>query len=98
MKLVSNEEDVDRAITYISKVIKHECKQLQPEQSKYNTRLSLSDAFESCSPTLMNLLSQLTPYHDSTLPAVMIGNAVSGAFTHRHTPLVWVWLHVTKAS
>ena len=88
MKLVSNEEeDVDRAITCISKVIKHECKQLQSEQSTYNTQLSLSDAFESCSPTLMNLLSQLTPNLDFILPAVMIGNTVSGACTHRHIPL-----------
>ena len=88
MKLVSSEEeDVDRAITCLSKIIKHECKQLQPEQSSYDTHLSLCDAFESCSPTLLNLLSQLTPKLDSTLPAVMIGNTVTGAVTHRHTML-----------
>ena len=65
MQLVSNEEeDVDRAITCISKVIKHECKQLQPEQSTYNTCLSLYDAFNSCSPTLWCFYTQTYPTAD----------------------------------
>lgn len=88
MKLVANDDDdVDTAIGMVANAIKREFKDLKPDSSSYNTRIGLDDALESCSHTLLSLLSHLSPKLDSTLPAALIGNTVTGTVTKKPTSL-----------
>ena len=63
---------MDRAIARVAKAIEQECEQLKPSNCTYNTIICLTDALDKCSPTLLSLLSQLSPKLDSTLPAGLV--------------------------
>lgn len=86
MKLVANNEnDIDTAIGRVTKVIIRESRELKRDQSTYDVRISLDDALVSSCPTLLNLLSRLSPKLESNLPEAMVGNMVTSAFTNKPT-------------
>jgi len=79
LKLVANDDDddVDLALVKVAKKIVKELKQLMHDQRKYDTRITLQDAISASSPTLLSLMSIISPKLDSTLSAAMIGNIVT---------------------
>ena len=88
MKLVvNNEDDIDTAIGRVAKAIVRESRQLKREQSTYDTRICLDDALASCSQTLLDVLSYISPKLQRNLPAAMVGNMVTCAVSNNPTLL-----------
>ena len=88
MKLVANDEDdIDTALGRVAKKIYTESVQLKRDQSTYDTRIDLNDALTSSSPTLLRLLSDISPNLDTTLPAAMVGNIITSATSNKPTSL-----------
>ena len=60
MKLVvDNEDDFDKAIGRVTKVIMRESKELEPDQSSYYINICLDDDMASSSTIMQNLLSHI---------------------------------------
>ena len=86
MKLTANDEDdIDTAVERVARKIFKESQNLKREQSTYNTRICLDDVLSCSSPTLLNLLSRISPKLEKNLPAAMVGNMVTGAVTNKPT-------------
>ena len=86
MRLVDNEEDdIETALGRVAKTITKEAVHLKRDQSTYETRICLDDVLADSSPTLLSLLSRLSPKFESTLPTAMIGNMVTSAVTNKPT-------------
>ena len=88
MKLVvNNEDDIDTAVERVAKVIGKESRDLKRDESTYDTKLCMDDVLACASPTLLRLLSLISPKLQSSLPAAMTGNMVTRAVSNKPTQL-----------
>ena len=84
MRLVDEEEDdLDAAITKVSKKIKLDVKAIPTDKDHYSTQINCETAIESVSDTLFELLGNLSPKLDKTLPAILIGSIITSVL-HNH--------------
>lgn len=78
MQVVSDDEDdLNETSESAAKRIRDESKQLKQDQSSYDASINLDDSLCNCSPTLLELLSKVSPKLSATLPAAMISNMVT---------------------
>ncbi len=77
----------DNSVAHTAKAIKKEALQTSADRYTYKTRLSVEDATDVCSDVLLHLLAELSPKLDHTNTALLIGNMVTSAITHRPTTL-----------
>ncbi len=89
VRLVSADEDGadDYAIKRIGKQVASESIELELDKNSYQTRITRDIADQIISPTLLKVLSSISPKLCSTLPALMIGNIISSVVTDRPTTL-----------
>ena len=88
MKVHKQEEDeVEDLVSRVAKKIVVETKLLKNTKSSYATNISLDDALNSGSPTLLNLLSKLSPKLQNTLPSALIGSIVNDIINSQSTDL-----------
>lgn len=88
LKLVPEEEDDnDIAVVKVAKKIVSETKLIKFDKSHYKTRTCLDDVVAAVSPTLLDLLSQVSPKLKCSMPAGMLGNIVSSIVNNQATPL-----------
>ena len=88
LKLAANDEDDDdAAMAKVTKRIVRESKELTQDKFTYQTRINVENVLNDASPTLLQLMSSLTPKLDSTLQAGMVGNIVTSLVTNRPTLL-----------
>jgi hypothetical protein len=85
LKLVDDVEDTESSIATLASTIRSECPRL--DHSTYKTRLSTEQVLQECSPTLLQLLAEITLSLDHTLSAAMIGNIVTAAVCKHATSL-----------
>lgn len=87
-KLASDEEDdLDIALHEIAKKIKTEVQDIPADKRHYKTTVSSDIAMESLSPTVLALLTKLSPKLDHTLPATMIGSIITSTLHNHPTDL-----------
>ena len=78
-----DKQDDDVIITRLAKSISVEIMEFKPDKSRYDIQVSKENMMASVSPTLMNLLSEISGNLDGTLPALLIGNIVTSVFSNR---------------
>lgn len=86
LRLVELEEE-DRSIDTIAKQIVRESKEMCSDRKLYNVRMNKALATEEASYTLLALLSSLSDKLNHTLPAILIGNMITGILTSSPTSL-----------
>ena len=84
--IANSEDDVQsQSISSLADKIKAECP--KSDNSAYTTHLSLENALNECSKTLMSLLAAISPKLDETMPAALIGNIITSLVNNRSTML-----------
>ena len=83
----SDKDDIETSLEKIAKVIITESLHIKKDQSTFDTRISLDDALNCSSPTLLNLLSKISSKLDLTLPAAMVGNMFTSIISKKPTTL-----------
>ena len=95
------ENNIEFSVTSVAKKIVEETEALKLHNTHYSSDVSLDDALQSSSPTLLKLLSKLSTKFDNSLPSALIGNIVNGVINHQSTALqisLGVLLRDSKAS
>lgn len=89
MKIISSEgdDDMDSTIKKLAKKIIDECAEAKRDTSIFDKRICLDDALNCCSPTLLELLANISSKLDNALPASMAGNIVTSCVTSKPTSL-----------
>ena len=89
LKIVSNDDDdgVNIAFRRVASKIVIKSKQLNRDQTKYDTRITPQDCISASSHTLLSLMSTISSKLDSTVSAAMHGNTVTSAVTNKPTSL-----------
>lgn len=89
MRVVENDtDDIESSLDKVAKRITTESLHLKKDQSTFDTRICLDDALNSCSPTLLELLSKISSQLGSTLPGGMIGNMITSIISNKPTSLL----------
>ena len=85
LDVVSEDDDVN--VSRLAKQIKKECLSLKQSRDCYQTRDNMYDAESCSSPTLLQLLYQVSSSFQNSLPSALIGNIVTGIVAKCYTPL-----------
>ena len=85
--LVDDSDDDEQAIKSVASHILEEAKAIDLDCKSYCTRINEQIALTESSSTLMSLLSEISPKLCGSLPALLIGNMVTGVVTHKPTSL-----------
>lgn len=80
-------EYLSESLSFISKQIRKEIKDIKVDKNNYTTQLSFECIYEETSQTLMKLLASLNPKLDKTPPALLIGNIVTATILNAATSL-----------
>ena len=68
------ENDIVPFVKKVARTIARECTELKRDHSTYDTRISVEDALQGCSPTLLMMLSYISSKFDHSLKAAMVGS------------------------
>ena len=93
--------DITHHIKKVAKQVQQECELMNMDMESYNMNCTFDQAQEQSSPVLVKLLSAISPKLEGTLPAVMIGNVVTGTVCSKPTDLqimLGVLLRESKAN
>ena len=83
----SDEDELSILTDKLAKTITSEVRDISVDKSRYNVRITKEDISKSVSSTLMDLLGKLSANMDYTLPALLIGNIVTGIISNNPTNL-----------
>lgn len=85
LKIILDDDDDqdDRDIRKVSVRITKETKQLVPDLNSHATEINAVIIRDDCSPTLLHLLSQISPKLGDNLQASLIGNIITSTANHR---------------
>ena len=88
LKIIPDDDDQDDLdIRKVTARITKETKQLVPDLNSYATEISADVIHDDCSPTLLHLLSQISPKLGDTLQASLIGNVITSTVNLQATTL-----------
>ncbi len=88
LRLVNDEEDdLDAAISKISKQIKQDVSSMPVDKTSYSTFIDCESAMRNVSSTVMDLLTCLSSKLDRTLPAVFLASIITGSLSNHPTHL-----------
>ena len=88
MTVKDDDDDIVPSIDKLSKQVIKECKDLHLDKSSYRLDLNIHTAEEAISKSLLTFLSALSPKLKShCLPAIMIGNIITGVLRNQPTDL-----------
>ena len=81
----TEDDTQDLLIGKLAKIIRDEVKQIDHDQSRYNTRITKEDMSTSVSQTVMDLLAALTDNLKDTFPALLIANIITSVLSNKPT-------------
>ncbi len=82
-----DDDDLDVAITNVSKTVKADVKRIHVDKGHYSTGIDTESAIQSVSTTVLDLLANLSPKLDKTLPALLIGSMITNTLSNHPTQL-----------
>lgn len=85
--LEDDSDDNEHAIKTVASLIVQEAKTIDLDSKSFCTRINEQIALTESGSTLMSLLSEISPKLSGSLPALLIGNMITGAVKHRPTSL-----------
>ena len=94
----TEDDTQDLLIGKLAKIIRDEVKQIDHDQSRYNTRITKEDMSTSVSQTVMDLLAALTDKLKDTFPALLIANIITSVLSNKPTNLQIALGNLTRDS